>query len=84
MVKNLPVMQETQSCGFGPWVGKIPWRRIWQCTLVLLPGESHRQRSLLDFSPWTHKESDMTEMTEHSIAHMYIHAYVYMYKYIYI
>ena len=19
-------------CGFGPWVGKIPWRRAWQPT----------------------------------------------------
>ena len=29
--------------GFDPWVGKIPWRRAWQPTPVLLPGES----------PWT-------------------------------
>ena len=26
---------------FNPWVGKIPWRRKWQRTLVFLPGESH-------------------------------------------
>ena len=32
--------------GCDPWVGKIPWRRAWQPTPVLLPGESHRQRSL--------------------------------------
>ena len=25
---------------FNPWVGKIPWRRIWQPTPVGLPGES--------------------------------------------
>ena len=31
MVKNLPVMRET---GFDPWVGRIPWRRAWQSTLV--------------------------------------------------
>ena len=31
---------------FDPWVGKIPWRRKWQLTSVLLPGESHGQRSL--------------------------------------
>ena len=24
-----------------PWVGKISWRRIWQPTLVFLPGKSH-------------------------------------------
>ena len=26
--------------GFNPWVGKIPWRRVWQPTPVFLPGES--------------------------------------------
>ena len=25
---------------FDPWVGKIPWRREWQPTPVLFPGES--------------------------------------------
>ena len=34
-----------------PWVGKIPWRRAWQPTLVFLPRESHGQRSLEDCSP---------------------------------
>ena len=37
---------------FDPWIGKIPQRREWQSTPVLLPGESHRQRSLVDYSPW--------------------------------
>ena len=27
--------------GFDPWVGKIPWRREWQTTPIILPGESH-------------------------------------------
>ena len=31
--------------GFDPWVGKIPWRREWQPTPVLLPGKSHGRRS---------------------------------------
>ena len=26
-----------------------------------MPGESHGQRSLVDYSPWDHKGSDMTE-----------------------
>ena len=38
--------------GFHPWVRKIPWRRAWQPTTVFLPGESHRWRSLMDYSPW--------------------------------
>ena len=29
-----------QRLAFDPWVGKIPWRRPWQPTSVLLPGES--------------------------------------------
>ena len=28
-------------CSFDPWVQKIPWRRKWQPTPVLLPGKSH-------------------------------------------
>ena len=32
--------------GFSPWVGKIPWRRKWQPTPVLLPGKFHGWRSL--------------------------------------
>ena len=33
---------------FDTWVGKIPWSRKWQPTLVFLPGKSHGQRSLVD------------------------------------
>ena len=36
--------------GSDPWAGKIPWRRAWQPTPVLLPGESHGQRSLVGYS----------------------------------
>ena len=32
--------------GFHPWVGRIPWRREWQPSPVLLPRETHGQRSL--------------------------------------
>ena len=39
----------------------IPWRRAWQPTPVFLPGEFHGQRSLAGYSPWGHKENDMTE-----------------------
>ena len=36
-------------------------RRKWQPTPVFLPGESHGQRSLVGYSPWGHKDSDMTK-----------------------
>ena len=47
--------------GFDPWVGKIPWRKKWQPTPVLLPEKSHGQRSLVGCSPWGCRESDTTE-----------------------
>ena len=47
--------------GFDPWVGKIPWRRQWLPTPVSLPGEFQGLRSLVGYSPWGHKELDMTE-----------------------
>ena len=42
--------------GFNPWVRKIPWRKKWQPAPVFLPGEFPGQRSLVDYSPWGHKE----------------------------
>ena len=53
-LKRLPTMQET-------WVGKIPWRRKWQPTPVLLPEKSHGRKSLAGYSPWGRKELDTTE-----------------------
>ena len=36
---------------------------LWQPTPIFLPGKSHGQRSLVNFSPWGCKESDTTEHT---------------------
>ena len=66
MVKNPPANAADMRYGFDPWVGKIPWRRKWQFTPVFLPGESHGQRSLADYSPRGRKELDTTEATQHS------------------
>ena len=41
--------------GLDPWVGKIPWRRKWQPTLVFLPEKSHGQRNLVGCGPWGRK-----------------------------
>ena len=53
-----------------PELRRFPWRRTWQPTPVFLPGESHGQRSLVGYSPWGHKELDMTERlsTQHNPA----------------
>ena len=42
-------------------VWKIPWRRKWLPTPVILPGEFHGQRSLAVYCPWGCKELGMTE-----------------------
>ena len=65
------------QCGrprFGRWVGKILWRRKWQPTPVLLPGESHGGRSLAGYSPRGHKESDMTEQLHFLFNPLNVHA----------
>ena len=58
--KNLPIKAED--------MGSIPWRRKWQLTPVFLPGNSHGQWSLGGYSPWSHKESDMTEATKQQLS----------------
>ena len=47
-------------CMFDPWLSKIPWRRKWQPAPVFLPGKFHEYRSLVGYSPWGHKELDMS------------------------
>ena len=52
MVKKLPAVWET-----------CVWSLSWGDPLEkgFLSGEFHGQRSLAYYSPWGHKESDMTE-----------------------
>ena len=60
VIKNPAAMQEM-------WVRTLgredPWRRKWQPLPVFLPGTLQGQRSLADYSPQCHKESEMTEHT---------------------
>ena len=56
MVKNLPAMQETWVKF---WVGKIPWRRVWQSTPIFLPEES----------PWTEEHGGLQSMGSHRVRH---------------
>ena len=60
VVKNPPANAGDSRCRFH-WVVKIPWRKAWQPTPALLPGESRGQRSLVGYSPWGHTELDTTE-----------------------
>ena len=49
------------------WVQSLgyddPLEKEWQTTPVFLPGKSHGQRSLAEYSPWGLKESDTTKAT---------------------
>ena len=66
-VKNPPtnagVVRDTSSI---PGSGRSPGRRKRQPTPVFLPGESHGQSSLADYSPWGCTGSNMTKATEHN------------------
>ena len=60
VVKNL---LQCRRCRFDHRVRKIPWERKWQSTPALPLGKSLAQRSLVGYSPWGCKVSDMTEVT---------------------
>ena len=45
--------------------GRSPGGGKWQPTLIVWPGESHRQRSLVGYIPKGCKESDTTERQKH-------------------
>ena len=47
--------------GLIPGLGRSPGEGNGKPTLVLLPGRSHGQRSLVGYSPWGRKELDTTE-----------------------
>ena len=65
MVKNLLAMQETQLRFLG-------WEdQEWLSTPVFLPGEFHGQRCLADYSPWSHKNSDVTEQPSLSLLYFF-------------
>ena len=52
VVKNPPASaRDVTDMGSIPGLGKMPWRRAWQPTPVLVPGECHKQRSLAGYDP---------------------------------
>ena len=57
------------QCGrhrFDTQVVKIPWKKNWQPTLVLLPGKFHGQKTSIGYSPWDREESHMNEQLHFS------------------
>ena len=58
MVKNRPA-SAGELREFDPWVRKIPWRRAWQPTPVLFPGEA----------PWTEESGGLQSIGSQRIGH---------------
>ena len=54
-------MQEKQETRVQSLGQEDLWSRKWQLCLVFLPGKFHRQWRLAGYSPWGHKELDMTQ-----------------------
>ena len=60
VVKNLSANSgDVKRRGFNSWVGKMPWRRAWQTTPVLLPGES----------PWTEEPGGLQSIASQRVGH---------------
>ena len=72
MVKNLPAMWETWvgDLGLIPGLGRFPGGGHGNPFQYSLPEIPHGQRSLAGYSPWGHKEPDISERlsTTHSRA----------------
>ena len=62
MVKNLPVNAEDIEI-VRSLSREDPLEQGMATHSSILAGESHRQRTLLGYNPWGHKELDMTEAT---------------------
>ena len=58
--------------GFDPWVEKISLEKEMATHSSILAWRIHEQRSLVDYSRWSHKESDMTETNIVYILHFHI------------
>ena len=65
-------MLQTEERWVNHLMRKIPWRRKWLPTPVFLTGKARRYRRLAGYSPWGHKESNMTE-------NLSIHAHIWGY-----
>ena len=61
--KGFPYAGDARDTCSIPGLGRCPEVGNGQPDPSFLPGESHEQRSLASYSPWRHKELDMTQYT---------------------
>ena len=61
---------DTGDPGWITGSGRSPGGRKWQPPPVFLPEKYHGQRSLVGYSPWGHRELDMTEQLSAGHCHV--------------
>ena len=61
MAKNSPAKRRHKRLRFSPWLKKGACGRGNATYSSILLGKFHEQRSLMGYSPWGLKGSDMTE-----------------------
>ena len=67
VVKNTPDNAgDMRDAGSIPGLEQPPGRGHGNLFQLFLPGEAHGQRSLAGYSPQGNKESDTTEVTQHT------------------
>ena len=67
-------MQEIQEIQFQSLGGEDPLEKEMATHSVFLPGKSHFQRSLVGYSPWSHKVLDVTKCV-----HVCVHTHMYVF-----
>ena len=68
-----------KKCRFDPWAGKIPLKEGMTTQYSYLENP-HGQRSLVGYSPWGDKKSDMTERLTHTHTHTNTHIIINTYE----
>ena len=67
MIKNLPANEgDIRNMGLMPRSERSPW----QPTPVFLPEKSQGRSSLVCYSPWDRKESNMTEQLNTNVSYL--------------
>ena len=73
-VKNLPAMQETWVRSLG-WEDPLEEGMATHSSILAWRIPWTEERSLAGYSPWGHKESDMTEQLIHTHTHTHAHTH---------
>ena len=61
VTKHMSILDALTECACSCDVTVVNLIIAWQPTPIFLSGESHGQKSLVGYSPWSHKESDITK-----------------------